>query len=203
MENKLLSIDAVIKYAGKEKEILSQKSEAVIDFDDGLHKLINRMASAMYFYDAVGISAVQLGVPKAVFLVRVDSEKYATFVNPEIISQSEEKEVITEGCLSFPGVMVPVLRSKEVKLKFQEADGTEKDVDVGGLHARIILHEMDHITGKTFLDRVSVLKKNVILDKIKRIQRNGKIERDKQFIKYLETAAITNQKKENKDDVTI
>ncbi|HNC59133.1 MAG TPA: peptide deformylase [Leptospiraceae bacterium] len=186
MENKLLSIDAAIKYAGKEKEILSQKSEAVIDFDDDLHELVSRMASTMYFYEAVGISAVQIGIHKSLFIVRVDTDKYATFINPEIVQESEEKENIVEGCLSFPGISIPVERSKEVILKFQEKDGTEKEVQVGGLHARIILHEMDHLKGKTFLDRISVLKRNVILDKMKRIERNGKLIRDRQVINYLE-----------------
>lgn len=181
-----LNVSEVVKYFGDGKDLLARKSELVTDFDEELSTLVDRMASTMYFYDAVGISAIQVGVPKSLFLVKVDKDRYATFINPQIISQSEDKEVITEGCLSFPGILIPVLRSKEVKLKFQEKDGTEKEVEVGGLHARIILHEMRHLSGNTFLDDISILKKNVILEKMKRLNRNGKLFRDRDVIAYLQ-----------------
>lgn len=177
-----LNIVPVVKYVGGGKQVLSQKSELVTDFGEDLQQLIHRLANTMYFYNAVGISAIQIGIPLSVCLVGVSKQNSAVLVNPEIISTSDEQVVENEGCLSFPEIFAAISRPKEIRVKFQEQDGTEKELDLQGIFARIVCHEANHICGKTMLDNVSQLKKNVILDKMKRITKNGKIKHDERVL---------------------
>ena len=184
MENKeeKLNIEPVVKYIGAGKQTLSQKSELVTDFGDNLQKLVQKLANTAYFYGAVGISAIQIGIPLSVCLIGVSKQNSAVLVNPQIISASDEQVVENEGCLSFPEIFTAVSRPKEIRVKFQEQDGTEKELDLQGIFARIALHEISHISGKTMLDNVSQLKRNIILGKMKRITKNGKIKHDERVL---------------------
>ncbi len=188
-----LNLEPVVKYIGEGKQILCQKSELVTDFGEDLQQLIQKMANTMYFYNAVGISAIQIGIPQSVCLVGVSKQNSAVLVNPQIISQSDELVLENEGCLSFLEIFVPIYRPKEIRVKYQEQDGTEKELDLSGIFARIVCHEANHICGKTMLDNISQLKKNVILDKMKRITKNGKIKKDETVLKALAEMAEKNE----------
>ena len=188
-ETKRINIQPVVKYFGSDRHVLSQISEPIIDIDDEVRALIEKMANSLYFYNAVGISAIQLGVPKRIFLMRASQDKYATFINPEIIHQSDDKITEYEGCLSFPEVTVPVERSREIGIKFLEADGKEKELSFVGLHARCALHEVQHNDGKTFLDSISNIKKQIILDKMRKLERNDRLYLDKKIIAQMEDLA--------------
>lgn len=195
-----INVDLVIKYIDEGKSILSVASEPIVDFDDKLKELIDRLSSSLYFYEALGISAIQLGIPKRVFLIRADKDHFVPFVNPEVLEASEEMEIQKEGCLSFPNIFIPVPRPKKIKVKYQEASGEEKIIDLEGLHARCFLHELDHLNGLTFLARVSNLVKESVYKKMQKSRKNGKLERDTLMLMYLEALAEEKAKEKEKNN---
>ena len=192
-------IDLVIKYTPVEAHILAQISEPVTDFGDELKQLVDKLAASLYFYEAMGISAIQIGTPQQVFLVRTTADSYAVFVNPEIVNVSTGTDIQNEGCLSFPGIFVPVERPVNISVKYQTIDGSWEAVQLTGIQARCFLHERDHLMGKTFLDRVSLLKKTLVLAKMKKAVKTGKIKRDEMAVQYLEAMAAASKKDEKKD----
>jgi peptide deformylase len=195
-----INVDLVIKYIEEGKKILSVVSEPIIDFDDKLKELIDRLSSSLYFYEALGISAIQLGIPKRVFLIRADKDHFVPFINPEILETSEETDTQKEGCLSFPGIFIPVTRPKKIKVKYQEASGEEKIIDLEGIHARCFIHEHDHLNGVTFLDHVSNLVKESVYKKMQKAKKNGKLERDTLTLMYLEALAEDRAKEKEKNN---
>lgn len=196
-------LDRVVKYTKLEKQTLLQKSEPVTEFDDELQDLVDRLAASMYFYEAMGISAIQIGIPKRVFLIKASKDSFAAFVNPEIVSLGEEYDTQMEGCLSFPEVFVPVKRPTSVNVKFSDVHGEEQSLILEGIQARCYLHEFDHLSGITFLSHVSKLKQDLIFSKMRKIERTGKIRRDELTIQYIEAmaAASSNSKNEETKEV--
>lgn len=183
-----ISVSPVVKYIGEGRALLKTPSELITDFDDELKILVDRMAATLYFYGAVGISAIQLATPKQVFLIRASHDKYATVVNPQILEYSEDKVTETEGCLSFPDIYVSVLRSKEIKVKYQDIKGKETITDLGGLHSRIFQHENDHLFSKTFLDYLTPLKRDLVLTKMNKLERTDKLNRDTRILNAMSVA---------------
>lgn len=166
-KEKNISVDLVIKYIEEGKNILSVVSEPITEFDDNLKELIDRLSSSLYFYEALGISAIQLGIPKRVFLIRADKDHFVPFVNPEILETSEETDTQKEGCLSFPGIFIPVTRPKKIKVKYQEASGEEKIIDLEGIHARCFLHECLFGNQKVVTEKGLVTIKEIVDKKLK------------------------------------
>lgn len=189
----ITKIATVVKYTTADKNILKQISEPVTEFDDILKELIEKMSSSLYFYQALGISAIQIGVPKRLFLIRATQDSYAPIINPEILESSEEKVVYSEGCLSFPGIKIPVERSKEIKVKYQEVTGEERTLDLSGIQAVCFAHEFDHLSGLTFLDRISKLKQEIIVQKMQKLERTGKMKLDEMTVQYIEELAKLQQ----------
>ena len=130
----------------------------------------------MHAYNGIGIASVQIGVPKQLFLLEAelcgdqkDSRPWA-FINPEIIAVSDEKEKEDEGCLSFPGVYIPIERPIGARVRAQNLDGETFEIEGEGLLARAIQHEYDHLTGKVMTDFVGPLKRQLIKKKLKKEQ---------------------------------
>ena len=113
----------------------------------GLMQLMNH-------YNAVGLAANQVGVPYKVFVMKGDPENYVCF-NPKIVYYSDDKEVLEEGCLSFPGVNVKVKRPKSIRVRFQTPSGEVVTKSFGGLTARVFQHELDHVNGQLFINRAN------------------------------------------------
>jgi len=113
----------------------------------GLMQLMNQ-------YNAIGLSANQVGVPFRVFVLRSHPENFACF-NPKIVFQSEEKELMEEACLSFPGVNVKIKRSKSIRVRFQTPSGETVTTNFDGLTARTFQHEIDHLDGVLFFNRAN------------------------------------------------
>ena len=139
-----------------------------------LSQLLQRV---MVEENGVGLSATQIGINLAVFCVghKSQPEEIMTVFNPKIVDYSVEMEEAEEGCLSFPGYFMPVLRSREIRVRFSREDGTTDTIALDGFPARVFQHEYDHCIGKTFQHRVSRLiweragkKAKILLRKIRR-----------------------------------
>ena len=128
-------------------------------FDFSLHsreeirELIKEMRAIMEKSDGIGLAANQVGLDYQMFVAQVDGKFYAVF-NPEIAKSSKETEVLEEGCLSIPGVYDEVKRPDRVVLQGYDKNGKKLKIKAWGLLARVFQHEVDHLNGKVFLDRV-------------------------------------------------
>ena len=148
---------------------LRLKSKPVPRIDGDIRKLVEDMFETMYKAPGIGLAAIQVGVP--VRLVVMDLSKKETeteprvFVNPEILSPSEEKSTYEEGCLSIPDVHEDVERPARVKVKYLDLDGKAHEEDADGLFATCIQHEVDHLNGVLFIDHISKLKRDRIVKK--------------------------------------
>jgi peptide deformylase len=148
---------------------LRQKSKPVTGIDAATRKLVEDMFETMYEAPGIGLAAIQVGVP--VRLVVMDLSKKETeaeprvFINPEIISSSEEKSIYEEGCLSIPDVHEDVERPARVKVKYLDLEGKTHEEDAEGLFATCIQHEVDHLNGVLFIDHISKLKRDRIIKK--------------------------------------
>ena len=161
---------------------LRLKSKPVPRIDGDIRKLVEDMFETMYKAPGIGLAAIQVGVP--VRLVVMDLSKKETeteprvFVNPEILSPSEEKSIYEEGCLSIPDVHEDVERPARVKVKYLDLDGKPHEEDAEGLFATCIQHEVDHLNGVLFIDHISKLKRDRIIKKFikaaKRAEEEGK-----------------------------
>jgi len=152
---------------------LREKTRAIPDITDEVRALYRDLADTMYAYDGVGIAAIQIGVPVRMFLVdsvvagREKGDPIA-FINPEIVSVSPDKEKGEEGCLSFPGIYVPIERPRQARLRAIGIDGMMFEAEGDGLFGRCMLHELDHLTGKLMIDFVGPLKKRQIKKKLEK-----------------------------------
>ena len=118
--------------------------------------MYNIMLENMVYHHGLGLSANQIGMPVKVFAMRVDeSDNTIVCFNPEILEESEEMVMMSEGCLSYPFLYLKKRRPKELSVRYQNVDGDFIDTYFGELAARVFHHEMDHMKGKTFLDGVS------------------------------------------------
>jgi peptide deformylase len=118
-------------------------------------EFVKDLVHTMYEYDGVGIAAPQVGVLKRIIVVSPESKPGTekVYLNPKIISQ-EGEEVGVEGCLSVPGVSGEVRRAKTIRVEAQDLDARPLDFKAAGFEARIVQHEIDHLNGKLFIDRI-------------------------------------------------
>jgi peptide deformylase len=150
--------------------VLRAKGATVEEFDDELAIFIDRMVETMVIEEGVGLAAPQIGVSKQVAVVNPEPEKEETLIkmiNPVIVSESDETESFEEGCLSVPGIRGNVIRPISIKVHYQDETGGKHELEADGLLARIIQHEVDHLNGVLFIDRLSVAKKMLIKSKLR------------------------------------
>jgi peptide deformylase len=152
--------------------ILRERAAEVEAVDDELRRLARSMFDTMYDAEGVGLAAPQVGVGQRLIVVdsREPDADPLTLVNPRVVEASEATERAEEGCLSIPGLRDVVERSASVVVEGLDLDGQTVRVQAEGLLARILLHEIDHLDGVLFLDRVSPLKRRLLL---KRWQKSG------------------------------
>lgn len=136
---------------------LAQPCEAVGDED--LTALIADMFDTMYAALGRGLAGPQIGVMKRVFVMdcmwKEGDKTPMAFLNPEIIASGAQTEIVDEGCLSIPGLMVPVVRPTEITVRWKDVGGATKNHNFDGFEARCIQHEMDHLEGRVTLDHLS------------------------------------------------
>lgn len=117
-------------------------------------ELAQDMAAAMLQAKGLGLSAPQIGMPLRVFVIRANANQATSFFNPRIVERRGQ-DIGTEGCLSLPGVFLPITRSKFIGAVWQNHDGYEVGAELSGPMARCFQHELDHLDGKTIADKVS------------------------------------------------
>jgi len=157
---------AILRYPDARLHQVAAKVQRV---DDKMRKLIKDMAATMYAAPGVGLAATQVDVHLRVIVIDVSEthDQLRVFVNPEIVAASGQSDC-EEGCLSVPGVYEKVARAERVTVRALDADGREFTLDADGLLAVCIQHEMDHLEGKVFVEKLSQLKKNRILARLKK-----------------------------------
>ena len=156
-------------------EILRQKSKRLKKITKEDIKIANQMMEIMIKAPGVGLAANQVGILKQIVTINYEdkeSDKRANYIlfNPLITEYSEEKVIMEEGCLSLPEQYADVERSKQIILEY--IDENEKIIkkEIDGYEARILQHEIDHLSGKLFVDYLSSLKRNIIIKKVKKLK---------------------------------
>jgi peptide deformylase len=156
---------------------LHATAEPVVRFDQTLHTLIDEMIETMYAAPGIGLAAPQVGVPLRVFVVDLSVGRNASelivMVNPEFVER-EGTQLEEEGCLSLPGFNATVLRPARAVVRGLDREGREQQIEGSGLLARAFQHEIDHLDGRLFVDRLRGIKRDVIVRKVQRLQRSGK-----------------------------
>jgi peptide deformylase len=157
--------------------VLRTAAEEVTVFDDALRSLVRDMFETMYHADGIGLAAPQIGLSTRIIVVDLrrqedeDLEPHRiALINPVVVWEGDELHKQTEGCLSIPGLEEVVQRPTEVRVEGKDPHGNEVVVEADDLFARALQHEIDHINGVLFLDRVSPLKRRMLLKKWKKLE---------------------------------
>jgi peptide deformylase len=152
--------------------ILRKLSTPVERVDDELRRLADDMLETMYDAPGVGLAAIQVGVPRRLFVLDVadEDEKPAPLVlfNPEIVALGSETRLHEEGCLSIPDFRVEIERPASLTLSYIDRDGNPRELDAEGLLATAIQHEINHLDGKLIIDFLSPLKRDMVVRKFKK-----------------------------------
>jgi peptide deformylase len=156
--------------------ILQRPAEPVIAFDDELRRLVDDMFESMYAAHGIGLAAPQIGIPRRLTVIdlsfqKAPEEKIA-LINPEVVTK-EGKIFEEEGCLSLPDIREKVSRAAKVKIRAQDLEGNWFEREADELLARAFQHEIDHLDGILFIFRISALKRDFVLRKIRKLQRAG------------------------------
>ncbi|MFN6943792.1 MAG: peptide deformylase [Cytophagaceae bacterium] len=163
--------------------VLKKKAVEIEKGAVDVKKLSEDMFETMYNSHGVGLAGPQIGMSLRIFVADggvMDEELKdfkKTFINPEIIEESEEEWAYEEGCLSIPGIRSDVVRPEWIKIKYYDTDWNEHIEEYDGLPARIIQHEYDHIEGVLFIDYISGLRKNLLKGRLSNISK-GKVDVD-------------------------
>jgi peptide deformylase len=156
--------------------ILSQPGEPVTEFNAELCKLVSDMFETTYASQGIGLAAPQVGVSKRLTVIDLsmgkNPEEKIVLINPEIIF-NEGKLYEEEGCLSFPDIREKIVRSAKVRVRAQDVHGKWFEMDGEELLSRCFQHEIDHLNGVLFIFRMSALKRNLNLRKIRKMQSEG------------------------------
>ena len=159
--------------------VLRDEAQEVTAFDDELKRLVRDMFETMYHADGIGLAAPQIGIRKRVIVVDLRREgsegpepipDRVALVNPRITWESAEREKHPEGCLSMPGLEEVVSRSVAVRVEAVDPEGRPIEIEADDLFARALQHEIDHLDGVLFLDRVSPIKRKLLLNKWKKLE---------------------------------
>ncbi len=152
----------IVVYPDKRLKSISKKVEV---FDDGLHRLLDDMYETMLSKNGIGLAAVQVGVARRILIVNIPREDEKIYkedlleiINPEIVEANGEV-LFQEGCLSVPSFFEEVTRAQAITLKFFDRNGAEQTLKADGLQAIAIQHEIDHLNGIVFVEKLPMLKR--------------------------------------------
>lgn len=170
-------------------EVLAKTAEPILNVDADIVRLAREMMEATVVFNGIGLAAPQYGVSKRMVVLDVPADSMSevptpgeeqllprmplVLINPEIVSYSTNKSVLDEGCLSVPDIYAPVERPEKVVLRSMTLDGDMIECECGGLLGRCIQHELDHLEGKCFTDRLSPEAAREVAGEIKRLLRYG------------------------------
>ncbi len=169
--------------------VLRQKAIEITKFDSKLKELSEEMFRVMYEAKGIGLAAEQIGRKERIFVIDIpplsdtnqngerenpNVQMPEIFINPKIISHSESTQKGIEGCLSFPGITAEIERFYEVRTEYMDLNGITKIINAKGLLARAIQHELDHLNGVLFIDKISPIKKILLDGKLKKLLKETK-----------------------------
>ena len=156
---------------------LHQRASDVAAVDDGVRKLVDDMIETMYAAPGVGLAATQIGVPLRVFVIDTSVGRSPSdllvMINPAFVER-EGMQLEEEGCLSVPGFNATVVRPARAVVRGLDREGNERTIEGTDLLARAFQHEMDHLDGTVFVDRLRGIKKDLIVRKINKLKRAGR-----------------------------
>jgi peptide deformylase len=138
---------------GENNPILRKKSQPIKKIDEGILKLAKDMIETMNKSDGIGLSACQIGKNLRIFVLSKELCEKQIFINPKIIKISKKTDIIEEGCLSVPGVYLPIKRATSLKIKALDENNKEFKLTAKDLLARVIQHELDHLNGILIVDK--------------------------------------------------
>jgi len=174
-----MSIQSILKYPDPQ---LRQETRNLDRIDDDVRALVGDMVETMYAANGAGLAAIQIGSELRAFVIDghvaggAEDAPARVFLNPELIWLSDETEVAEEGCLSFPGVFVPVKRALKARCRALDLSGNPFEIEGEGLFARALQHEIDHLNGRLLIDMVGPVKREMIKRKMKRAAETGEYE---------------------------
>jgi len=155
--------------------ILKEKAKTVKKVDDDIIIKIKNMFDTMRNANGIGLAANQIGYADSIFVIDLtpvegyEKVKPLTAINPQIILESEEKVFMEEGCLSLPNLHADVERAEKIKIRYIDTDEKEVELEADDLYARVILHEYDHLLGKTIPDRIAYGVKKKLMKELRQI----------------------------------
>ena len=160
--------------------VLRQVAQPVNRIDDAVRAQMGRMIETMYAYEGIGLAANQVNMLNRVICIDTSKRDGTApnpipMVNPEIIWSSEELWKCKEGCLSIPGQYADVERPKSVRVKYIDRKGEVQEIEATGLASSCLQHEIDHLDGKLFIDYLTRLKRELILERVEKDKKNGTI----------------------------
>jgi peptide deformylase len=169
-------MELTLRYYGD--PILREKCTSVDVFDDRLAEEAQAMIETMYREHGIGLAAPQVGMTKQLIVVvqmkdadDVNAEPLA-LVNPEVVEKSKTMWELEEGCLCLPGIAGKVERPEEAVVRYRDVEGNEHTLHAKGMFARVLLHEIDHLHGRLFIDYFSSAQKSLVKPELKRIVEN-------------------------------
>lgn len=147
--------------------------------DDRIRQLVHDMAQTMYEAPGIGLAATQVDVHERVIVIDLSETKdqLQVFINPEIVGESAERKVFEEGCLSVPGIYEEVERPDRIRVRALDANGQAFEKEVDGLLAVCLQHEMDHLAGRVFVQKLSRLKQTRIRAKMLKAEKAERMDR--------------------------
>ncbi|AWU94434.1 peptide deformylase [Azospirillum ramasamyi] len=155
--------------------ILKRKAQPVAEVDARVVKLMDDMVETMYDANGIGLAAPQVGVLDRVIVVDVHEKgeppNPIRLANPEIVWSSDEKSVCEEGCLSVPEQYAEVTRPQRIRVRYLDEKNQQQEIEADGMLATCIQHEIDHLNGVLFVDYLSMLKRNILLKKVQKMQK--------------------------------
>ena len=155
---------AILHICTYPEEILRQPAEPVTDIDEEVVRLVDHMAETMYSAPGIGLAATQVGVAKQVLVAdtaaRKPESELIVLINPEIVA-AEGEVIFEEGCLSVPDYQAEVKRHERITVRGLNLKGEEVEIEAEGLLAIVLQHEIDHLNGILFIDRLSKLKRDL------------------------------------------
>ena len=167
-------IRPILRYGA---DVLHQPARPVADVNGDILQLVDDMIHTMYTAPGIGLAATQVGVPLRIFVTDIsvgrNPSDLITFINPEFVER-DGMQLEDEGCLSVPGFNATIARPGRAVVKGLNREGQEQVIEATGLLARCFQHEMDHLEGTLFVDRLRGLQKDLIVRKIKKLTRTGK-----------------------------
>lgn len=166
-----MAIRSILRYPDPR---LREKSAGVLDIDDTVRALVTDMVDTMYAANGAGLAAIQVGAPLRIFIIEgvvaggAEADPPLVFINPELLSVSDESQTGDEGCLSFPGIFIPVKRGMRARVRATNIEGKAFEIEGTELFARALQHEGDHLTGRLLIDQVGPVKREIIKRKLRK-----------------------------------